>query len=53
MHTDVKWIKSSLQNGESWMTKHEDEHKGLVMKLIAAVTVLTAGVAAFFGGFRG
>ena len=53
MHTDVKWIKSSLQNGNVWMTKHEDEHKGLVMKLIAAIVVLTSAVAAFFGGFRG
>jgi len=49
MHTDVKWIKSSLQNGNDWMTKHEDEHKTLTMKLLGAVTILTAAVAAFFG----
>ena len=49
MHQDVKWIKSSLQNGESWMTKHEDEHKTLTMKLIGAVVILTGAVAAFFG----
>ena len=52
MHQDVKWIKSSLQNGESWMTKHEDEHKALTMKLLGAVTILTAAIAAFFGGLK-
>jgi hypothetical protein len=50
MHTDVKWIKSSIQNGTNWMSKHDEEHKGMVMKLVAAVTILTGAVAAFFGG---
>ena len=50
IHQDVKWIKSALQNGNRWMEHHEEEHKGLLMKLIGGVTVLTAAVAAFFGG---
>jgi len=61
MHTDIKWIKSSLQTGNTWMIEHEkadkqwekeheNEHKGIIIKLIGAVTIITAAIAAFFGG---
>ena len=42
-------LKEETHYRMKWQKRHEDEHLGLLAKLIAGLVILTTGISAFIG----
>lgn len=51
MHNDIKWIRDEVTEIKNFTQDHEKEHKGMFLKLMSIVVILTSAIAGMIAYF--